>query len=400
MKRTMELLVAGGVLLLAMSPVAAFADNGPHVKSASMSTDSCAGCHRAHTAQGAYLLVSPELSLCYTCHGGTGAGATTKVENGQLASGGVGTGQALRGGGFAYALIDSGNATRPSISANAVTTVSYPSLDIVPAKATGSATTSNHSIDGTVQTSWGNGAIGSGVGKAGVALECTSCHDPHGNGNFRILKPIPADSGSLSSPASVTIPDDPGKVYTTANYWSVDNADNGQTLTTANPNSTTPWSTAQTPFIANISNWCSTCHTRYNAPSGSWGVDSGDPTYRYRHTGNGNSYKGTAAQILANGGASVSNNGNGSKTSQPRSCVQCHVAHGSNASMAGDETDPLNPTHNSGSTVVSTTGAIPGNQGAALNPDGTETGNPGSMLLRVDNRGTCRMCHNEGYSLN
>ena len=42
---------------------------------------------------------------------------------------------------------------------------------------------------------WGNGANGSGDGPAAVDLSCASCHNPHGNGQYRILNPIPATTG-------------------------------------------------------------------------------------------------------------------------------------------------------------------------------------------------------------
>ncbi len=40
---------------------------------------------------------------------------------------------------------------------------------------------------------WGNGANGSGAGPA-VTLGCASCHNPHGNGKYRILNPIPVST--------------------------------------------------------------------------------------------------------------------------------------------------------------------------------------------------------------
>jgi cytochrome c553 len=38
---------------------------------------------------------------------------------------------------------------------------------------------------------WGNGANGSGVGPA-ATVSCGSCHNPHGNGQYRILNTLPA----------------------------------------------------------------------------------------------------------------------------------------------------------------------------------------------------------------
>src|SRR5512140_94301 len=122
--RRLGLLVAVGTLWLFLAALPAFADGGPHVAAANsgasggLTADSCAGCHRAHTAEGAMLLNAPsEEELCLTCHGATSTGATTNVENGvqyTLATsnqvrGGTILG-ALRNGGFVSAAIGSGNA--------------------------------------------------------------------------------------------------------------------------------------------------------------------------------------------------------------------------------------------------------------------------------------------------
>ena len=50
-------------------------------------------------------------------------------------------------------------------------------------------------------TLWGNGAVDASVsGNAGptVFLECTDCHNPHGNGQYRILNTVPAPTGATS----------------------------------------------------------------------------------------------------------------------------------------------------------------------------------------------------------
>jgi predicted CXXCH cytochrome family protein len=51
--------------------------------------------------------------------------------------------------------------------------------------------TSSHEGAGTV---WGNGPQGQGnAGASGVSLECTNCHNPHGNGQYRILNTLPGE---------------------------------------------------------------------------------------------------------------------------------------------------------------------------------------------------------------
>lgn len=335
--------MAGGIIWLGLTAGTAWADNGPHVSTAgNLAVDRCAACHRAHTAKAEYLLKDSQPALCYTCHGSAAGGATTDVldgigyagmERGGTAAGG----QALRGGGFSYALIGSGSASR---SAPGVT----PAFKKVPTLADGAKTTSQHTVDGSTVTAWGNGAF-SATANAGaqVSLRCGSCHDPHGNGNYRILRAVPEESGAKTG---VSIPDSSAKVYTTANYWATDDPYSPQVTTPISVTSGNGTVTNYTPsqFIANISAWCTTCHSRYLAGKDSYKTNSGDAIFMYRHRSDQN-YK--------EGGAN---------------CITCHVAHGSNASMNG------------------------ANSSNSQQPDGTgPTGS--SKLLRVDNRGTCNMCH-------
>ena len=111
-------------------------------------------------------------------------------------------------------------------------------------------------------------------------------------------------------------------------------------------------------YITNVAAWCTTCHTRYLAGSGSYATPlksaNGlvtDATFTYRHR----------SDASDRGGVNRPN------------CIQCHVSHGSNVAMV----DSSNGSNNA--TYVAPDGSAP-----ALN----------SRLLRVDNRGTCEMCHN------
>ena len=94
---------------------------------------------------------------------------------------------APRGGGFDYALIGSGQASRETYLSGTSLLIRN---QVIPVLAAGMATTSNHPVKGAKVTAWGDRAPNSGAGDA-VTLECGSCHDPHGNGNYRILRPIP-----------------------------------------------------------------------------------------------------------------------------------------------------------------------------------------------------------------
>ncbi len=288
----------------------ALADNGPH-GGYTATTDACAGCHRAHTAPSANLLLDAVPGLCYTCHGNAGAGADTNVVSGLYLERDIETetpaegvhNQGLRGGGFQTALMDTDALT-------ATVAVAMP-------------TTSSHLADGSTGTAWGNGAINAvfDPGVAGFGLSCVSCHDPHGGGTYRILRPIPTDSGAA---APSVVADEVAKNYTVTDpandYMSEDYGLRG----------------------SQIGSWCSQCHTRYLATSGSGHTDSGDAIFSYRHS---------------------TTNVN---------CLRCHVAHGSVANMGADSFS-----------------------GNVLWPDtaNTPNGDARSSLLRMDNRGVCAYCH-------
>lgn len=371
--RRVAALIATIAAALFMGTVPAYADNGPHVSTATYGPTTgnaisinnagagrCASCHRAHTAQSAYLLnAATQEALCFSCHGSTGTGASTDVQDGV----GYGTTSgALRGGGFDKAAIGTSTATK---DIGTLTTHGWSSINqLIPALSTPVATNGNH-LNATA-VMWGNGAIGSGAGKVmsgTTTLECGSCHDPHGNGQYRILRPVPSDSGFTTTVGTNTQPgifiqDTKNKVYTTTNYWISGDPAASDTLTTTYVGATsltdpTPLAKPNTDysgnlvsvssFQANIGAWCTTCHTRYLAPSGSYKTSSTDPIFTYRHR---------------------SDRATGEKSSP--NCTQCHVAHGSNALM---------PRSN------------------VLYPDGSGPSQD-SRLLRVDDRGVCVLCHN------
>jgi predicted CXXCH cytochrome family protein len=301
MKRAFFLMLGSAVWFVMATGTAAFADNGTHGSglgvygglngTANPATDRCSGCHRAHTAQGPDITVAEQPALCYTCHGAGGAGASTDVQDGNAYTG-EGASQAaagaLRGGGFDNAWIDSGNFSNTLYLSGTSYRLKNKTIPVAGASA---PATSSHKI-GVSSTMWGNTA--SGPGQTGVALECTSCHDPHGNGNYRILKPVPDGSGA-AAPGVVIQDTLSPKVYTLTDYWlGTSKADGTDTnATTHGPQlgvngdqvfkgtqdgtgawvsqtggvpTTTTLPSASKPldgFIQNVSNWCTTCHTSY-----------------------------------------------------------------------------------------------------------------------------------------
>ncbi len=483
--RKLALVGAIAALWLFVAAATAFADGGPHSMTTNNGTsglnaDSCAGCHRAHTATAAYLLNTDQPDICLNCH--DGSKATTDVVDGVQYSATAKTAPvlgALRGGGFVYALIDSSNAARYTINPATHSQNSH-----VQPLSTGALITSTHGGVGGVYnagwgtgTVWGNGAVGSGTG-ASVTLECASCHNPHGNGQYRILQTAPsltATSGtftvSIANGVQITdtttasthnytikpasdgynqggsaqniVTADTGDYWryhwdpTGASLWyqlplppidQMNTGWNGTSATNAKDYGTATTTLAAgagaadttiavvsatgfpaVPFYVKIDSevlkvtavsgttftvaraqggstaaahnsgatvatsafniqgtngqslnntsglmtaWCIQCHTRYNGYSAN-GTTSytlstpSDPIFMYKH--------GTTRI----------------------GCEQCHVAHGSNALMTG--TNSLNYTNPAGQVPPKVT------LGATTSGD--------SRLLKVDNRGTCQLCH-------
>jgi len=399
---------AGAALGLAaalalMAAGRAQADGGPHQLGLNSGTaglaGDCAACHRAHTAVAADLLKAALPGLCLSCHDGTGA--TTDVVDGyQFVPDGSGAPTstvlgALRGGGFGYALIDSSHAARLITSSRATGFLGHVGVLAQSAK---EPVTSTHGGTGTV---WGNGPDGTtDAGATGVVLSCTNCHNPHGNGQYRILQTLPGQDwangvggvASWSAPTNpVEVADGPalaaGQVRnytvlpgnlasdvvaahdtpTQGDYWRK-NAPWNQTTGSRDPlevgwNGLAPTNKASNggtpPPNGNglMTAWCISCHTRYSGLVNAAGTSSSlapssDAIFTFRH-------------LTANYG-----------------CEQCHVAHGSNALMTTAAelalTDPA--------------GAVPGPVPSA-GPAASPVTSADSRLLKVDDDGTCQLCH-------
>jgi predicted CXXCH cytochrome family protein len=372
-----------------------FADGGPHTIAMNSGAGpsglagDCAACHRAHTAQAAYLLKSAVPGLCLSCHNGTGA--TTDVVDGYQFVPSSWTGKpptdpvlgALRGGGFEFALIDSGNAARLITDSAPVNPGRVLAKVRVLAVASKRAVTSTHGGSGTV---WGNGTDGTtGVGAGPVTLTCIACHNPHGNGQYRILNVLP---GQDWTSATVPIPrwspptnavevqdtanptnavrnytvlpgalaSDVAALYgpTQGDYWRLQSPWNlhtgardpmqvGWTGVTST-NTAANGGVAPNNFTGLMTAWCVSCHTRYSGLVNADGQSSSlapqpDATFTYRHL------------------------------TMSYGCEQCHVSHGSDAQMT---------------TLASST---------MTNPGGAAAPARDSRLLKVDNRGTCQLCH-------
>ena len=441
--RRLALVIACGAIWLILTAVPALADGGPHVLtqnngSLGINADGCAGCHRAHTAQGPFLInAADEIALCATCHGTAVTGATTDVMSGiQYAlasrSGGTQLG-ALRGGGFVEARIDSSDAYR--YTAALAGEVAHPTVfgfyKKVGVLAAAEPVTSAHlgTADNGLSMpgiAWGNGAFSAAANPGpAVTLACGTCHNPHGNGQYRILNPLPDPvTGAIvavspfATATSVTDAALPGpgdaRNYTVIQYDTVDGdrlllasevaaraaapataADyapatagdywhqvvpyNSGVSDSANTNHDAPNGQPLT-FNGQINAWCAVCHSRYTQ-STQWPQAAGVPVPGTPVTGEVAGNLRTRVCVLDGGGACtyptngqpmVTGTGDGvfdfrHTTSRNRACTTCHVAHGSNATMAG---------------AFSSTVTYP-------NGDPSSS----SRLLKVDDRGTCQLCH-------
>lgn len=371
----------------------ASADAGPH-GSYDPDTAACAGCHRAHTAAGPLLLTEADVTeLCYSCHGnGTD---TLNVRMGSTVGG-----QRLAGGGFETAWKGTplgGTATWVATS-------------------TGVAT---HGL-GEEATAWGGASDGAGV--LGT-LECTSCHNPHGSNNFRILK----DSHNGFPHADYQCGGTPG-CAAKAHRW----MESDETLDWVSyqvvpvpPEEEDNYSPGDNAYYSGLleiagggdivttlgmSAFCASCHKQYLTKSGSYAYPSTDADHyvypgtqdaqdgnsdveRYRHAilhdhgspetplrraavGTVDGGEGGGPRTTCVNGTDDDSDGDvdldDSECSQDfgtdpeygaMTCLTCHFAHGSAAAAAG----------------------------AAANVPPTND----NALLYYDNRGVCRSCHQD-----
>lgn len=303
-------------------------DGSPHGSALELPPD-CSVCHRSTPDSGEAALVAPDVyTLCIGCH--DGSGAETDVLRGRSTK----TGARLNGGGFQ----------------------SVPSGDGVAQPAT-----SRHDVAGLPRddggksdglgTAWGSlGSEGGSPGVTGV-LTCTSCHDPHGSTNYRLLR----DAGGASDRWL------PGEPYVTAwqsnqvlpaggaedvdgcNYTAGDSAD----------------------YTGGMRDFCVSCHTEYLTPSRGAGeqrpsspYDAGDgqgAVARFRHA-QALEYAGPLGRPLR---LAASDPARPERTSVV--CTTCHLAHGS--------------------------AAVTGRYAESVPPAGDST------LLYYDGRGVCLACH-------
>lgn len=399
------LLVGGVVAMLAFdAPETASANGGPH-GDYTATTDRCAGCHRAHSALASDFLLkkSDAVTLCTSCHNGTGSRLDVldglklnankaarplwnvtrwEVSAADITADIQGT---LLGGGFDYvgtsAAQNPVKSTHMDVTVNAATTAAAATAD-QPWGFVSDGTRATYAAggitpgDGTTPKNTGQRAAATSI----PALECVSCHDPHGSSNYRILNDT-VNGFAVNVKAQVTlgtrVADEgargletgaPADKYTGDHYYS-----GGQNL-----------GAVITDTQSNIASFCSACHTAYPSDDAMAGLIAGGVTH-FRHkteaaiagrVGPGGSKCGTPTGNCTHpentglGGLTLRLADTNATANEVVTCLTCHRAHGTAAGMTG----------------------------YALTSEGTQNTGAGgvatdSSLLYLDNRGVCQVCH-------
>jgi hypothetical protein len=276
----------------------------------------------------------------------------------------------------------------------------------------GAVVTSTHIADGALWGAYGGGYWG--LGDAGadgqdpnanlgetipIVMDCATCHDPHGSANYRILKASVFGNpvGGYIPSGDPMDPDPDGWVASTEEGWPV----GGFRLHTSYPNYKPNYTEARYAKGYNMlagntvndqkgmTGWCSGCHTTYNEQETLYNAGDGfGLAVRHKHPVNVplSNYAGPDANLmvvdsglplahdLAEGGAASPAN----TDSDWIECLTCHRAHGTSAVMTGWADELADLPNDEIPSFISKTG----------------TSDP-SALLRLDNRGTCEVCHNK-----
>lgn len=433
MKRIAFVLLVACVLVLAGTGMA-FANFGPHGMY-TQDTDGCAACHRAHTSfstlgwtesdgtpHATALLISNAANMtdfCYACHGNGAPGASTNVQAGIYDSGPTG-GRV----GSSPALTDP----------NRLTPVFYPSHSSYDSTLNGGGfeTIGNSASPVMSAHDMKGGKVGSPIPwgfatDAGVAdltpltsFKCTSCHDPHGSSNYRLLKDNVngVKKGGYNvdgSPDAWVISNEDGFPSGGFKKGADGLADNAL----YKPNYTSP-QYAKNDGKA-MSSWCAGCHTAYDQSDSAY--DYGATLQVYDDAGVGTNlgaqtfHRHQVDISLAAGFGHLNvdplddpglplemgvgqfaagadyDSAKPWDTSGNISCLTCHRAHGSEATMEGWAVADLGGAVASPAPRRITVGntAAPATH---ANPLGVGP-NYSQAILRFDNRGVCERCHNK-----
>ncbi len=291
-----------GLLVLLAGPTArAFHDKG---------VASCASCHVTHGERdgdvlidgGEALLVAASPSdVCLMCHGGQGGvfgenPLTPPVERGA--------------GNFVFLLEDNINDGPDGLTQPIAGEAAGHSI-VAPDRGADADTRFTEAPGGTYPSAW---------------LGCTSCHDPHGNDNFRMLYGVGEIQGGryqFSHPAPTAVGLPPQGFAS------------GET-----PES-------HTAYRAGMSDWCANCHGRYHEEQVSVFQHPTDSTLSHGTARNYNNYDGTRnpgggtfalaylPEVPFEDTRAATTSTIGPIGNSRVMCLSCHRAHASSAPAAG-----------------------------------------------------------------
>lgn len=448
------------VLLVALSLVfatAAYANFGPH-GGYEDDTDSCAGCHRAHTSfstvgwtdqlgtqHESALLVGGATSMtefCNACHGSLAPGASTNVVDGVFDSGPSGADGILEGaasgttgtdGGSVVVAYETSSTFNAPLNGGGFTQMPDPYVWESSATVSYKAISSAHSME-VAGPLWGaNNAV-----PRWPNLTCTDCHDPHGTSNYRLLK---ADVNGATVGGYAADGETPQAfVYsyetgypdpTTGTEGWLKHEAGALQMEDYRPDYTggTKILHQDATGAESLSQWCAACHENYAEREGNTAANGGinalynydvagvwtgaqdfedgvvGPEKRHRHPVDITLAAGYGAgralqeQVVSDQAWVPLEQDLGPGTEFYQNylgCLTCHRAHGSSVDMTGWAAASL--TTNTAGTVIPVRDGIPG-----VSPDklgvaglsGDTTPTGSSALLRADNRGVCERCHNK-----
>lgn len=346
-KHTMYYVFLITLMFTLMCAGPAFASSWTH-GSYSATTDACAGCHVAHTAQAPKLLkLGPtQTQLCYLCHGSGAPGAPYDIQLGKSLMH-----KDKFDGTNDYAWIPSTAGGFEGILSGTTWSAAYQVYYSV-SGSTYTPNTSRHNIWGyTSETGSLNSSDPSGdtfipggwATISGSGLVCSSCHDPHAGGPY----PSVAANPRLLRTSVL------GGAYT--------GLDTDFTLTWIGDYSTNDVAYRVSAYVYGSTNWCGSCHSKFNV-----GDNAGHTLNQgmYRHAMN--QPVDTSHFVYAPGTPDIGTPTETYASNAIIACLTCHRAHASTASVEGWAASWPRSEGGTGST---------------------------SALLRMDNRGVCYNCH-------
>jgi cytochrome c553 len=422
-------LVAVAALMVPSIALANYAIHGNYVQD----TDACAGCHRAHTSVSSItwqdnagdlnsaLLISSATSIqefCYACHDGNSLGADTNVQDGVYLGNTNGvTGAVLNGGGFTDIAGTPVTSWHVTNSGSPVVKWGAWGGGFFTRSAVNTDTNGTPAADDPYTAEVGDSrSLGQSTA---IKMDCTTCHDPHGSPNYRILKSMVLGNYVGGYQSNVTTPTDPnpdGWVSSVETGWPI----GGFRLHTGYPQYQPNYTTAMyskgydmlpvalggsivtTNAAKGMSGWCVGCHSVYMTKESTYnaGDDYGNAlavgmALRHRHPINVplSNYDGPdkASMIVTDVTVPLAHSP-GTETGAPANrsedwieCLTCHRAHGTAATTTGWANQLSAATGDEVPDFISRQSLIVG--GVPFSE--------ASNLLRYNNRGVCERCHNK-----